>query len=108
MQETLQIERLYREVRDEVREMAQNMLERCTLRITELQAAAEEWDRLQDLRNERRDSFPGVLAGPALTLSFLRVTGPVTIMAALLWTVRSAIVGAVLIGLYMLWVHRQT
>ena len=110
-QETFQIERLYREVSDEVREMSRHVLERRTQRIVNLQAEAAANDRQEQVRDRRREAFLGVLAGvlggPALVLSFLDAIGPVSVGAAIAGSVIGIVGGIFLIILFLLWLQRQ-
>jgi hypothetical protein len=87
-QETFQVDRLYAEVSDEVREMANYVLVRRTERIAE-----------GERRLERRVNQIGLLVGmPALVLTYFSTLG-----ARDWWVGIVAGVGALLVGLGVLW-----
>ncbi len=110
-QEVLQIERLYHEVRDEVREMSQHVLERRTRRIAEAQVEAAKREQAQAQHDQRRDATLGMLAavlgGPALALSFLSVIGPVSTTEAVLGSLIGLAVGVVILIGVIVFVRRR-
>jgi hypothetical protein len=94
-QETFQIDQLYREVSDEVREMWQYVLTRRTERLAAAEQAVQE--RVRRLE-QRLSQFATLLGVPGLALAFLSIVEQVE-----WWVAALVVVGSLVAGALLLW-----
>lgn len=92
-QEIFEIERLYAEVSDEIREMHADLLMKRTQRLQQLGEAAEK--RSQAL-GEKLNKIAFLLGGPALVLAYLDAVGGVSFLDAALWAAGGFLGGLIL------------
>ncbi len=105
-QDTFQVELLYREVSDEVREMHGSLMLRRTEKLQQLaeeqRTRDEQEASLRQAREKRLDTWFGritfLLGGPAIALTFVQTVAAVGMQAALSW-----VAGAITVGILVIW-----